>query len=227
MIKMKYPNIKGDNINDGKIHTITPFNILKIEDLDLYIMVYFDETKYDERVTILDKINDKEILNIPVLNYKKIFDIILNEKMNLLQVDTYDFLSNYTPDNKDENYIKSTEMVKSLYDCLEQARTPIILYIDSKKDIFYYKDNKIYKNVPGNMLIKIMQLYDIEWRNISKDKITSKKDITEAIDNALGLMLVTSNHDNNLSVNERYEINDKHHYTVTYQNKTQNISKAF
>ena len=45
MIKMQYPNINNNSLCDGEIHDIVPYCIYGIENLEIFLLKYYDETK--------------------------------------------------------------------------------------------------------------------------------------------------------------------------------------
>ena len=215
MIRLKYPNIDGNSLCDGRIHNITPYSISRIEDLELYIMDYFDESIQNECSTILSKNPNGVIEKIPLLDYDLLFDMVYNNQLRLTEEDPFIFLINYKEPN---TYINNRKPLKDFGECLTQARAAIILYIDSNGNI-YYKDGSNLIKVTGEQLLQIMQLYDIEWHRKETNELASKEEIESAINNATRGLVTHEPHSNGVSYEERYNIGNIHHYTVGYQYK--------
>ena len=60
-ITMKYPNIYGNDLYDGREHTIVPLELysFNLNGLNLYLMTYDDDTYRSTFQTILRKDGDK------------------------------------------------------------------------------------------------------------------------------------------------------------------------
>jgi len=219
MIKMKYPNIDNNSLCDGRVHEITPYNISRIEDLEIYLMSYFDETMNCEAITILSKLPNGDINKLPLLDYDLLYDMINSGKIRLTEEDLFTFFAKYISNPKDP--INFKKPFKDFNQCLTAVRAAIILYIGIDGCIYYKSENK-YIKIDGNTLSKIMQLYDIEWHRTAPDSLASKSEIEYAINNTMGHMLKKDPYDDGLSCEERYSIGNIHHYTIGYQYKDLN-----
>lgn len=214
MIRMQYPNINGNSLCDGRIHNITPYGISRIEDLEIFLMEYFDETRGCECSTILYRMPNGEISKIPLLDYDLLFNMINNGELRLTPEDLYAFFARYYSNSR--SCISAQQPVKDFHQCLAQARAAIILYIDNNGNI-YYKDGNNFVKVDGNLLSQLMQAYDIEWHRKETNALASKSEIDSAIYKTMGHMLKHDRHDDGLSFEERYKIGNIHHYSVSYQ----------
>lgn len=209
MIKMQYPNIKGNSLCDGKTHIITPHRISRIEDFDIFLMEYYDETMGCQCSTILLRTSNGELIKIPLLDYNLLFNMIKNGELRLTPEDLSIFFIK-------GNYIKTREPVKDFRQCLAQARAAIILYIDENGNI-YYKDSNSFGIIDGNTLSRLMQAYDIEWHRKETNALASNSEIDNAIHKTMGHMLKHDRYADGLSYEERYKIGNIHHYTIGYQ----------
>lgn len=224
MIKMEYPNIKDNDLCDGKIHDIIPLNIDRIENSELYLLEYYDRTKKCNGVTILYKAYNGEITKIPLLSYDLLFYLIDNKKIDLSYEDL-GLLYDYDYTNRPNQYIKANQPLKDFQECLALARAAIILYIDANGNIYLKNENKFVK-VDDDLLLKIMQQYDIEWHDKETNALASQKEIDYAIQKTIGHLL-TPEREDGLSYEERYKIGNIHHYTVSYQYTYGDGSKKF
>ena len=212
MFRMQYPNINGNDLCDGQIHNISPYAVSQIEDLELFLLEYYDENYSCNCTTILHRTNTG-IKKIPLLNYDLLFEMIDSGKIKLEPVDLHNFMLD---NGKNDPTIQTEKPVKDFHQCLTQTRATIILYIDTNRNI-YYKNGNNFVRVDGYLLSQLMQNYDIEWHRKETNALASKNEIDDAIYKTMGHMLKRDRYDDGLSFEERYKINNIHHYSVNYQ----------
>ena len=214
MLRLQYPNIRGNSLCDGRVHNITPYTVSRIEDLELFLLEYYDESMACDCTTILLRRPDGSLCKIPLKDYDLLFEMIGNNILRLTDEDLFVFFATYY--SKRDSFIPAEAPVKDFHECLTQARAAIILYIDANKNI-YYRKGLTYVRVNADLLLQLMQAYDIEWHRKETKRLASQSEIDAAIHNTLGHRLKEERHDDGLSYEERYKIDNIHHYSVSYQ----------
>lgn len=202
-IQMQYPNISGNQLCDGRVHIINPSSLNRIEDFDLYLLDYFDETFgcYCTTVLIKTKTGFKKI---PLLDYDLLFRMLENNQLNLIPVDLMEIIL-----NNRNLFINAETPKKDISVPLTQTRACIIIYI-GKDGSLYTKINGKVERINAEQLSAIMQKYDIEWRYLENNMKASPDAINRSINRHLG-------HQPGLSVKERYNFGDIRHYTVSFE----------
>lgn len=205
MIRMQYPNINGNPLCDGRIHQITPHSLSRIEDLDLFLLSYYDETCNCDCYTVLYRTPNGEIRKIPLLDYNYLFKIINNNWVKLTPENMRSFFDRISS----SDYIRSEKPIENFQRALTQTRAAIILYVDETGNIYLKKGNS-FSLVSAIMLSEIMQRYDIEWHRKETDTMAPQN----IVNGAIGRMFRQLD---DISCKERYRIGDIHHYSVGYR----------
>lgn len=214
-IRMQYPNIKGNLLCDGEIHDVIPLRVSKIENSGFFLLEYVDKSVGSSCITILRKMPNGEISKIPLLSYDSLQEAIKNGKLKLTEVDLNDFFVDYYSNPK--IFINAKRPFENFEQCLNstinltQTRKAILLFIDKFGDIYCKYE------VDGNLLLKFMERYDIEWRKLETNSLAFQTQIDYAIRKTLGHIIKTEPHSDGISYEEKYAYGNIHHYTVSYQ----------
>lgn len=208
-MKMQYPNTEGNT------KVINPVKLNKIEEFDLYLLEYIDESKKCECSTILYKTNDG-FKPLPLLNHNLLLTLIENNKVNLTPINPYEIMIN--PDdsfidvenqiliNPDDSFLNKQTSQKNITAPTYNKREAIIIYIDENNRLWL--NNRSIKNED---LCEIMQLYDIEWRKTIDNQLASDNEIEKVI-NVI--------RETGVIIEEKYRFGDVRHYRVAYYYKT-------
>ena len=156
--KIKYPNIPGNHLCDGKIHSIKINRMFRIDNYNLFVLEYYD---FDHRCNLIN--NGGFILHPIELRKIDIPNTLARLKLPPIPPVIY-----------------NVKPVKDIYRCLTIARALIILYIDSEGNIYTILDGK--RNLINSTdLLNIMEEYDIEWRELETNTLASKERINTAL----------------------------------------------
>ena len=181
--KIKYPNIPGNHLCDGKIHSIKINRMFRIDNYNLFVLEYYD---FDHRcnVNTILTIIDGKYYKVPLSNYDEYYNLINNggfilHPIELRKIDIPNTLARLKlPPIPPVIY--NVKPVKDIYRCLTIARALIILYIDSEGNIYTILDGK--RNLINSTdLLNIMEEYDIEWRELETNTLASKERINTAL----------------------------------------------
>ena len=200
-IQMQYPVIKENYLCDGSVHIINPLALRRIENGDLYLLDYFDESYECNCTTILIKTKEG-FKKIPLLDYDLLYEMIENDQLDLLPVSIYEI----TMINRNL-FIKTEPPQENI--SITLARAAIIIYI-GKDGNLYTKINGEIQRIDAQQLSAIMEQYDIEWRYLNNNELVSPDAINTIINNYLG-------YQPGLTVKEKYKYGDIRHYIVSFE----------
>ena len=72
MTKLRYSVREDNKILDGKVHSIIPLGITKIEDLPLFLLDYYDED-YSAKLSTLVTVKDHEIVDMRPTSFNSFY----------------------------------------------------------------------------------------------------------------------------------------------------------
>ena len=211
MLEMQYPYIEGNIICDGRVHRITPRTVFRIEDLELYLLNYFDETLRTECTTIVQRNRNGELVKVPLIDYDSVTNMMRTGRLRLTEVPVNELFAEYFSGRR----IETLKPVKDFPQCLTQARAVIILYIDNMGNIYMKTDGQ-WHLLSGEALMKIMESYDIEWHMLVPDTLAPPSLVNIAVSRTAAGYIAenTKVNGDGIGYEERYAIGNAHHYSV-------------
>ena len=214
MLEMQYPYIEGNILCDGRVHRITPHTVFRIEDLELYLVNYFDETLRTECTTIVQRNRNGELVKVPLIDYDSLTNMMRTGRLRLTEVPANELFAEYFSGRR----IETLKPVKDFPQCLTQARAAIILYIDNFGNV-YMKVDGHFVLLGGAELMKVMESYDIEWHMLVPDVPAPTSLINIAISKTTSGYIAENSKANGdgIGYEERYAFGNIHHYSVHSQ----------
>ena len=197
-------------LNDGKEHTIIPLGISRIEDLNLFLFEYFDVDVSRKENTIL-KEEDENIVRLPLRDYSSLNEMLYNNKLRLNTVTMDEVVIKCLANDK--TVIETDTILGNIEAALAISKPAIILLIDSFDNI-YCRDGKNYVKLDRQKFLNFLRMYDIKWLRKETTTLPTNKEIDSALDK-----IINGNNTNQTLVEERYMINNIHHYSMNYTRK--------
>ncbi len=207
-LQMQYPSIQGNQLCDGRVHSINATALNRIDGFELYLLDYFDEVYACDCSTVLVK-KDGCFKKIPLLDYDLLFSMLDKEQLDLIPVQLSEIMRNNA-----NLFIAAEPPRQDISVPLTQARRAIVIYIANDGTLYVNVGNG-FERITADQLSAFMQGYDIEWRYKESNELASPEDIDIAINNHLG-------HQDGLSVKERYHFGNIRHYSVGYSKVDEN-----
>ena len=211
MTKLRYSVREDNKIFDGKVHSIIPLGITKIEDLPLFLLDYYDED-YSAKLSTLVTVKDHEIVDMRPTSFNSFYYLLENGKLTVSSIPLDSEILHLL--SRPKYVINSIKVCKDFAECVSHLRKSKTLYIDDDRNI-YEKNGKKFELLNRSKLLIDMQSFDIKWLRKETNALASTSEINTAIYQTAGTNESPLLRDF-VFYEERYCINNIHHYSVGY-----------